>query len=97
MSYRSGAVLALLLAAGFAGLAVAEDQKNDPPCAAVASIGTAHMAEDGTITLQIRSLPPGPIAEGLLHYAPDSPQYAEIKVHLGGITPGEYKPVPPWC
>ena len=38
-----------------------------------------------------------PIAEAQLVYAPDDPQYEEIKHHLGGIKPGESKPVPPWC
>jgi hypothetical protein len=67
------------------------------PCEAVASIGTATMADDGVITLRIRSLPPGPIAEGVFRYAPSDPQYAEIMRHLGGIMPGETKPVRPWC
>ena len=37
------------------------------------------------------------IAEGELRYAPDDPQYEEIKQHLGGIAPGDIKPVKPWC
>jgi hypothetical protein len=40
---------------------------------------------------------PDPIAESQLVYPPDDPQYEEIKHHLGGIKPGESKPVPPWC
>jgi hypothetical protein len=40
---------------------------------------------------------PDPIAESQLVFAPDDPQYDEIKHHLGGIAPGESKPVPPWC
>ena len=67
------------------------------PCEAVASIGAAHMDEDGVITLRIRSLPPGPIAEAELRYAPNDPHYEDIKRHLGGIAPGETKPVKPWC
>ena len=69
----------------------------DVACESVASIGVATMTEDGVITLRLRSLPPGPIAEGVLRYAPDNPQYDEIKEHLGGIRPGEVKPVRPWC
>jgi hypothetical protein len=57
----------------------------------------AGQQSDGTITLQLRSLWPNPIAEGQLVYAPDDPQYEEIKHHLGGIKPGESKPVPPFC
>jgi hypothetical protein len=45
----------------------------------------------------LHSLWPDPIAEGELTYAPDDPQYEDIKQHLGGITPGQPKPVKPWC
>ena len=55
------------------------------------------MSNDGIITLHLRSLWPDPIAEGELRYAPDDPQYEEIKQHLGGIAPGDIKPVKPWC
>jgi hypothetical protein len=67
------------------------------PCEAVDSVGSAKMSADGTITLRIRSLWPQPIAEAELIYTPDNPQHGEIKRHLGGIAPGETKPVPPWC
>jgi hypothetical protein len=43
------------------------------PCTQVTSIGVAHMGADGTITLRIRSLPPGPIAESVLTYKPGDP------------------------
>jgi hypothetical protein len=66
-------------------------------CETIASIGVARMSEDGVITLRIRSLPPGPVAEGEFRYSPGDPRYEEIKKHLGGIAPGETKPVPPWC
>ena len=66
-------------------------------CEDVASIGVAAMSAEGVITLRIRSLPPGPIAEGEFHYPPDHPRYDAIKKHLGGIAPGESKPVRPWC
>lgn len=87
---RALLVLALLLPAAPAGAQKAG-------CDSAASIGVATMAPDGEITLRIRSLPPGPIAEGTLRYKPDDPKYAEIKTHLGGIAPGETKPVRPWC
>ena len=97
MSPRSLAVAALI-AAGFGGpLSAQEKPSNAIPCAAIDSIGTAEMANDGTITLHLRSLWPDPIAEGELVYAPDDPQYEEIKQHLGGIVPGDVKAVKPWC
>jgi hypothetical protein len=78
-------------------LVTASARAADPACADVASIGVATMAADGAITLRIRSLPPGPIAEGTLTYRPGDAKYDEVKDHIGGITPGESKPVPPWC
>jgi hypothetical protein len=96
MSYVRLAVA--LFAGSLAGGAVAQDTNNPTiPCSAIDSIGTAEMSNDGTITLHLRSLWPDPIAEGELTYAPDDPQYEDIKQHLGGITPGQPKPVKPWC
>ena len=67
------------------------------PCFMVESIGVATMSKDGVITLRIRSLPPGPIAEAEFRYAPGDAKYEDIKRHLDGIAPGESKPVRPWC
>ncbi len=86
--------LAVVASTALSGTAGAADELR---CEQVKSIGVAHMTQDGAITLRIRSLPPGPIAETTLVYRPDDPRYDEIKRHLGGIAPGEWKPVPPWC
>lgn len=94
---RPGASAALALLLSIAALAAPAAAADDVRCEQVKSIGVAHMDKDGTMTLRLRSLPPGPIAEGTLVYRPGDPQYEEIKKHLGGIAPGEYKPVPPWC
>jgi hypothetical protein len=91
-------IAALLFAMAYAAnVAIAADKNDDPPCESVASIGVAHMDADGVITMRLRSLPPGPIAEGEFRYEPGDPHYQEIVLHLGGIKPGETKPVPPWC
>jgi len=84
---------------GFAAPAAAQFKKDLPPvtCATVESIGTAQMSADGVITLHLKSLWPDPSADTDLAYAPDDPQYDEIKKHLGGIAPGDSKPIPPWC
>jgi len=102
VSDRRAAAVVLLLISSFAGPAGAQFKKDLPsappiPCEDVDSVGTAKMSADGTITLQLRSLSPNPIAEGQLVYATDDPQYAEIERHLGGIAPGQSKPIPPWC
>jgi len=83
------AALALLLALSTAPAWAGSDELP-------ASIGVAHMLADGTIVLRLRSLPPGPIAEGELTYRPADRDYEEVRQHIGGIEPGEWKPVPPW-
>jgi hypothetical protein len=91
-------MLGLTLTANSAVAVAATDKSSQPiPCEAIHSVGRAKMSADGTITLQLRSLWPDPIAESQLVFAPDDPQYSDIKRHLGGIAPGETKPVPPWC
>ena len=94
-----GAAAALLVATGLAPAAVAQFKRDLPPvtCATVDSIGVADMAADGTITLHLKSLWSDPREDSDLTYAPDDPQYNEIKQHLGGITPGQSKPIPPFC
>jgi hypothetical protein len=61
-----------------------------------ASIGTATMEPDGTLVLQLRAEGPGAMGDALLRYPPSDPRYAEILQHLGGMTPGEEKPVAPF-
>jgi len=78
----------------------ADDLKSpdaNPKCEDVESIGVAWMAEDGKIGMQIRSPGPGPIVEGELFYKPGDPDYDSIVKHLGGLAPGQTKPVKPWC
>jgi len=62
-------------------------------CRGPGSIGIALMSADGTITLNFN----GPAAQGVLAYKRSDPQYARIFSHIGGIQPGERKPIPPWC
>ncbi len=71
--------------------------KKNPKPPAGASIGVATMEKDGTIILQLRAEGPGPtIGDALFKYPPKDPQYSKILSHLGGLRPGESKPVPPW-
>jgi hypothetical protein len=55
------------------------------------------MAKSGVITLQIRALNPDIIVESLLVYKPHDRNYQSILTHLGGLAPGQSKPVRPWC
>lgn len=60
-------------------------------------IGTASMETDGTITLRLRAEEPaGAIGDAVLIYPPSDEHYARILDHLGGLRPGEEKPVPPF-
>ena len=62
-----------------------------------ASIGVATMTNDGTITLRLRAEGAGGMTgEGNLTYKRGNPQYEEVLHHVGGLKPGETKPVPPW-
>ena len=103
MKFRSAAAAfvtaASLVATCLAGPVAAQFKKDLPPvtCATVESIGTAQMAADGTITLHLQSLWPDPKENTDLAYGPDDPQYDDIKKHLGGIAPGQSKPIPPFC
>ena len=99
MSLRQIAQLAVLgLAFLAADLAAAADGTSPPiPCEAVDSVGTATMSTDGTITLRVHALWPQPYRESELVYAPGNPHYDTIKRHLGGLSPGQSKPVPPMC
>ena len=82
-------VIVLLLFLG----APASAQTLQQDCRGPGSIGTAVMSADGTITLTFN----GPIMNGVLAYRRGNPQYARIMSHIGGIQPGQKKPVPPWC
>ena len=53
-------------------------------------IGSVKMREDGTLVLDLRhpwmhrEIPPG------------HPEHDGIVAHVGGLSPGQEKPVPPW-
>jgi hypothetical protein len=85
------AFLIIVLVAGTSSRASA-----DGPAPPPASIGVARMAPDGTITLRLRASDHGMIGDGRLIYRPGDPCYARVLRHLGGLRPGEVKPVPPW-
>ena len=91
-------ITALTLGFFAANLDVAAAGDSVPiPCEAIDSVGRAQMSAGGTITLRLHALWPQPFTESERVYAPDDPHYAFIKRHLGGIAPGQTKPVPPLC
>ncbi len=62
------------------------------------SIGEASMFADGEVILDLYADDSETGARGhtQLRYSTSHPQYEEILEHLGGLQPGERKPVPPW-
>jgi|SRR5579862_3996712 len=60
-------------------------------------IGTATMQDDGTIILNLRAEGSGgTIGDARLVYHKGDTRYSEVLKHLGGLEPGQSKPVPPW-
>lgn len=61
------------------------------------AIGVATMDDDGTIVLRLRSEgPAGAVGDGTIVYPPSHEDYQYVLDHLGGISAGEEKPVPPF-
>lgn len=61
-----------------------------------APIGTARMLTDGTVVLDLVASGLGAIGDARLTYPPGHPEYQAILRHLGGLQPGEIKPVRPF-
>ena len=60
-------------------------------------VGSAYMQPDGTLEMSLRTeTRDGTIGESLLVVAKGDPRYANMVKHLGGIQPGEGKPIPPF-
>lgn len=67
------------------------------PAATEDYIGTATMADDGTITLHLFAEGPnGEIGEGTFDYPPDDDQYQYILDHVGPLEPGQTVSVLPF-
>lgn len=61
------------------------------------SIGWAWMNHQGTVFLHLSGgRSHGEIGYGDLEIEPFNPHYRELLEHLGGLNPGETKPVAPW-
>jgi hypothetical protein len=63
-------------------------------CRAAGTIGNAVMASDSTITLTLTA-PDG--TQAALAYRKTDPNYARMLSHVGGMRPGQHKPVPAFC
>lgn len=60
-------------------------------------IGSATMNSDGAIVARLRAEGPrGAVGDAVVVVKPGQPGYDEWLTHLGGLQPGEEKPVPAW-
>jgi hypothetical protein len=60
-------------------------------------VGSATMEPDGTLKLMLRAEGPGGmVGDALRVYPPDHQRYHAVLEHLGGLEPGQSKPVPAW-
>jgi hypothetical protein len=60
------------------------------------SIGVATMLADRTILVGVSGPEPGSRARAVLMVEPGDTNYQSIIDHVGGLKPGETKPIPPW-
>ncbi len=61
------------------------------------SIGTASLDAEGAIVLDLRASDGrGILGDGRVVFPKAHPHYGAVLEHLGGLAPGETKPVPPW-
>jgi hypothetical protein len=67
------------------------------PTTAKQLIGEATMLQDRSIQLKLRAeLPNGAIGDGFIVLRPGDMNYESTIAHVGGLEPGQSKPVPPW-
>jgi hypothetical protein len=62
----------------------------------ILTIGTARMEPDGTIVLDLVAREGSMTGQGRYTYPPGHPDHAMILRHLGGLRPGQIKPVQPF-
>ena len=61
------------------------------------TIGSAYMQDDGTLEMSLRAVAAdGTIGEAMMVVPPKDGRYADMVKHLGGIKPGQGKPIPPF-
>ncbi len=77
--------------------AVPEPEKKNAPVTNNGSIGQATMKANGTLVLQLRAeAEDGTVGDAQFEYPKGHEQYDEVIKHVGGLEPGQTKPVPPW-
>jgi hypothetical protein len=59
------------------------------------SVGIATMQPDGSIAVRVK-ISPRSDQEAVLVLYPGDATYERMIEHVGGLMPGESKPIPPW-
>lgn len=95
MKFRAPAGVFLLAFSGSV-LAAETPQANGENHSAAQSIGMARMLADGTILIGVATGGSGDRAQAVLELKPGDTQYQPVLDHIGGLKPGETKPIPPW-
>lgn len=69
----------------------------DPDSDEPADVGMAQMDADGTLRLYLRTeTPDGMVGEAVAVLKPGEARYDATLQHLGGLQPGQSKPIPPF-
>jgi len=87
--FRLAPSFALVFA--FSGLAWGAESATDDK-----SVGKTTMLQDGTILVGVPGPGPDSRAQAVLEVQPGDTNYQQIIDHVGGLKPGETKPIPPW-
>ena len=95
MITRAGLSVVLTICAAL--VACATVNQNETGGSSSDPIGLATMLENGSIVLDLRAEGPGGlIGHSRKIYKPGDIDYEKVKAHVGGISIGEEKLVPPW-
>ncbi|HEY4264956.1 MAG TPA: hypothetical protein VGM72_06530 [Micropepsaceae bacterium] len=81
----------VVLASSLPGLAWAAENPQSAK-----SIGVATMLPNGTILVGVGDTDSDTRARAVLMVEPGDSTYQSIIDHVGGLKPGETKPIPPW-
>ena len=96
MNRGAAASVFLLTLTGSALAAEPSPPESGENPAAAKSIGMARMLADGTILVGVAARGSSDRAQAVLQLSPGDTQYQPLLDHIGGLKPGETKPIPPW-
>ena len=60
------------------------------------SIGSARMLADKSVQLRLRAERGVAVGDAVFVLVPGDARYTEVLQRIGGLVPGQEKPVPPW-